>query len=127
MFYFCFIIIIIIMQIKYFIDLFLIKKKILSVTLKHARTHKTLIYQHETFWILLNLRLKWWGFLCCFRSMLNCVNALEQHLPGMEQAGLVVAEEKAQQDSCKILYVNSSNRYLNANVTKTSVENYFWL
>lgn len=36
--------------------------------------------------------------------MLNCVNALEQHLPVMEQAGLVVAEEKSQQDSCKTLY-----------------------
>nr|XP_022920410.1 glucose transporter type 1 isoform X4 [Onthophagus taurus] len=33
------------------------------------------------------------------RSMLNCVNALEQHLPVTEQAGLVVAEEKTQQDS----------------------------
>lgn len=33
--------------------------------------------------------------------MLNCVNALEQHLPVTEQAGLVVAEEKVQQDSCK--------------------------
>ncbi|CAG9816387.1 unnamed protein product [Phaedon cochleariae] len=30
------------------------------------------------------------------RSMLNCVNALEQHLP-VEQAGLVIAEEKSQQ------------------------------
>lgn len=38
----------------------------------------------------------------CFRSMLNCVNALEQHLPVTEQAGLVIAEEKTQQDSCKI-------------------------
>lgn len=37
--------------------------------------------------------------------MLNCVNALEQHLPGMEQAGLVVAEEKTQQDSCKRLII----------------------
>nr|XP_022920398.1 glucose transporter type 1 isoform X2 [Onthophagus taurus] len=34
-----------------------------------------------------------------YGSMLNCVNALEQHLPVTEQAGLVVAEEKTQQDS----------------------------
>jgi len=31
--------------------------------------------------------------------MLNCVNALDQHLPITEQAGLVVADEKLQQDS----------------------------
>lgn len=36
-------------------------------------------------------------WLCC-RSMLNCVNALEGHLP-VEQAGLVHGEEKG--DSCK--------------------------
>lgn len=36
----------------------------------------------------------------CYRSMLNCVNALEQHLPSTEESGLV-AEEKTQQDSCK--------------------------
>ncbi|XP_018332635.1 glucose transporter type 1 isoform X6 [Agrilus planipennis] len=29
-----------------------------------------------------------------YGSMLNCVNALEQHLPTTEQAGLVIAEEK---------------------------------
>ncbi|XP_015833452.1 glucose transporter type 1 isoform X4 [Tribolium castaneum] len=34
-----------------------------------------------------------------YGSMLNCVNALEQHLPVTEQAGLVIAEEKTQQDS----------------------------
>nr|CAI5833737.1 unnamed protein product [Callosobruchus analis] len=33
----------------------------------------------------------------CSRSMLNCVNALEQHLPATEQAGLVSAEEKPPQ------------------------------
>ncbi|CAH1954462.1 unnamed protein product [Acanthoscelides obtectus] len=32
-----------------------------------------------------------------FLSMLNCVNALEQHLPATEQAGLVSAEEKPPQ------------------------------
>ncbi|GJQ85131.1 hypothetical protein Trydic_g9076 [Trypoxylus dichotomus] len=40
--------------------------------------------------------------------MLNCVNALEQHLPVTEQAGLVVAEEKVQQDSSR----NQSNECL---------------
>lgn len=34
--------------------------------------------------------------------MLNCVNALEQHMPINEQSGLVVAEEKChQQESCE--------------------------
>lgn len=37
--------------------------------------------------------------------MLNCVNALE-HIPATEQAGLVVTEEKAHQDSCK--YFNAA-------------------
>ncbi|CAG9864153.1 unnamed protein product [Phyllotreta striolata] len=34
-----------------------------------------------------------------YGSMLNCVNAFDQHLPVTEQAGLVVAEEKTQHDS----------------------------
>ncbi|XP_060520546.1 glucose transporter type 1 isoform X3 [Cylas formicarius] len=34
-----------------------------------------------------------------YGSMLNCVNALEQHLPVTEQSGLVVTEEKTQQES----------------------------
>lgn len=44
----------------------------------------------------------------CYRSMLNCVNALEQHLPITEQAGLVVAEEKTQHDSCKERFLNET-------------------
>lgn len=35
------------------------------------------------------------------RSMLNCVNALEQRLPASERAALMVAEEKPLPDSCK--------------------------
>lgn len=51
----------------------------------------------------------------CYRSMLNCVNALEQHLPITEQAGLVVAEEKTQHDSCKTIILqkikNNTKQY----------------
>ncbi|KAK9885926.1 hypothetical protein WA026_013804 [Henosepilachna vigintioctopunctata] len=36
-----------------------------------------------------------------YGSMLNCVNALEHHMPVNEQAGLVVAEEKIERDSCE--------------------------
>lgn len=39
--------------------------------------------------------------------MLNCVNALE-HIPATEQAGLVVTEEKAHQDSCKHIVLEKS-------------------
>lgn len=35
------------------------------------------------------------------RSMLNCVNALDQRLPASERAALMVAEEKPLPDSCK--------------------------
>ncbi|KAG5325233.1 GTR1 protein, partial [Pseudoatta argentina] len=36
-------------------------------------------------------------------SMLNCVNALEGHIPPAESAALMVAEEKPHPDSCKAL------------------------
>jgi hypothetical protein len=35
------------------------------------------------------------------RSMLNCVNALEGHIPPTESAALMVAEEKPRPDTCK--------------------------
>lgn len=38
-----------------------------------------------------------------YRSMLNCVNALEGHIPPAESAALMVAEEKPHPDSCKAL------------------------
>ncbi|KYM89832.1 hypothetical protein ALC53_02144 [Atta colombica] len=36
-----------------------------------------------------------------YRSMLNCVNALEGHIPPAESAALMVAEEKPHPDSYK--------------------------
>lgn len=36
-----------------------------------------------------------------YRSMLNCVNALEGHVPPAESAALMVAEEKPRPDTCK--------------------------
>ncbi|XP_036144104.1 glucose transporter type 1 isoform X2 [Monomorium pharaonis] len=38
-----------------------------------------------------------------YGSMLNCVNALEGHIPPAESAALMVAEEKPHPDSCKAL------------------------
>lgn len=44
------------------------------------------------------------------RSMLNCVNALEQRLPASERAALMVAEEKPLPDSCKHPSLGNSNQ-----------------
>ncbi|XP_025267039.1 glucose transporter type 1 isoform X5 [Camponotus floridanus] len=41
-----------------------------------------------------------------YGSMLNCVNALEGHIPPAESAALMVAEEKPHPDSCKALKKN---------------------
>ncbi|XP_044732750.1 glucose transporter type 1 [Chrysoperla carnea] len=40
-----------------------------------------------------------------YGSMLNCVNALEQHLPGTEQSALMVADEKSQPESYENVFV----------------------
>ncbi|XP_029168128.1 glucose transporter type 1 isoform X17 [Nylanderia fulva] len=46
------------------------------------------------------------------RSMLNCVNALEGHIPPAESAALMVAEEKPHPDSCKALKKTLTNQSL---------------
>lgn len=43
----------------------------------------------------------WTSRVMFYRSMLNCVNALEGHIPPAESAALMVAEEKPHPDSCK--------------------------
>ena len=43
----------------------------------------------------------WTSRVMFCRSMLNCVNALEGHIPPAESAALMVAEEKPHPDSCK--------------------------
>lgn len=45
----------------------------------------------------------WTSRVMFYRSMLNCVNALEGHIPPAESAALMVAEEKPHPDSCKAL------------------------
>ncbi|KAM0731289.1 hypothetical protein ACS0PU_002349 [Formica fusca] len=41
----------------------------------------------------------WTSRVMFYRSMLNCVNALEGHIPPAESAALMVAEEKPHPDS----------------------------
>lgn len=48
----------------------------------------------------------WTSRVMFYRSMLNCVNALEGHIPPAESAALMVAEEKPHPDSCKALKQN---------------------
>lgn len=48
----------------------------------------------------------WTSRVMFYRSMLNCVNALEGHIPPAESAALMVAEEKPHPDSCKALKKN---------------------
>ncbi|XP_029168121.1 glucose transporter type 1 isoform X11 [Nylanderia fulva] len=47
-----------------------------------------------------------------YGSMLNCVNALEGHIPPAESAALMVAEEKPHPDSCKALKKTLTNQSL---------------
>lgn len=51
----------------------------------------------------------WTSGVVFYRTMLNCTNSLEGHLPPAESAALMIAEEKPHPDSCKTQCQQKSN------------------